>query len=132
MLSPIQTIEIFRKQSEPQAFAAGTVIYEQNTPANCMYGILSGEVTVLANGQEVETLKAGEVFGVGAMIRKSPRRHGAIAKTDCQLLSLDEDRFLFAVQETPMFALTVMAAYSDRLDMLIRAQQGHLATPNSL
>ena len=35
--------------------------------------------------------------------------------------SLDEERFLFVVQETPMFALDVIRSYSDRLRRLKRS-----------
>jgi CRP-like cAMP-binding protein len=39
---------------------------------------------------------------------------------DSKLASVDEKRFLFAVQETPMFALQVMKSYSERLSRLQR------------
>ena len=37
-----------------------------------------------------------------------------IYETDCKLAFLDRKHFLFAVQQTPMFALEVMRSYSDR------------------
>ncbi|HIK54822.1 MAG TPA: cyclic nucleotide-binding domain-containing protein [Synechococcales cyanobacterium M55_K2018_004] len=118
MLDPTQTIQIFQKHAEPKVFAAGSVIFEQGQPVDFMYGILEGEVDVVLNGKVVETLKPGQVFGAGALIRQDGRRHTAIARTDCKLAYLDESRFLFAVQETPMFALEVLKAYADRLDRI--------------
>ena len=46
-----------------------------------------------------------------------PRR-GETAKTDSLLAFLDREHFMFAVQQTPMFALEVMKSYSDRLRRL--------------
>ncbi|MFM8309662.1 MAG: cyclic nucleotide-binding protein, partial [Microcystis aeruginosa] len=42
----------------------------------------------------------------------------AIAKTDCKLAYLNQPQFLFAVQETPMFAIKVLRSYSDRFRKL--------------
>jgi CRP/FNR family transcriptional regulator, cyclic AMP receptor protein len=86
-----------------------------------MYGVLEGEVEVFHEGRSLELLKAGDVFGVGALLGEGIRFHTAVAKTDCQLAFLDQERFLFAVQETPVFALRVLQAYSDRLNRLAQA-----------
>nr|WP_199194167.1 Crp/Fnr family transcriptional regulator [Pleurocapsa sp. CCALA 161] len=42
----------------------------------------------------------------------------AIAKTDCKLAIMERKNFLFAVQQTPMFALEIMRSYSDRIRRL--------------
>jgi len=115
MLSPVQTISIFQKQPDPQVFSAGQVIFEEGQPGDFMYGIIEGEVEILINNKVVETIHLGEVFGVGVLVRVKNRTYTAIAKTDSKLAFLDESRFLFAVQETPMFALHVIKNYSERL-----------------
>jgi CRP/FNR family cyclic AMP-dependent transcriptional regulator len=38
----------------------------------------------------------------------------AVARSDSVLAVLNRHRFLFLVQETPMFALSVMSAMADR------------------
>jgi CRP/FNR family transcriptional regulator, cyclic AMP receptor protein len=95
MLDPAITLSIFQRQPEPKSFSAGDV-----------------------NQRAVETLHCGEVFGVGALVSTGPRPYTAIAKTACKLAFLDEKRFLFVVQETPLFALQVMKSYSERLNRL--------------
>ena len=45
-------------------------------------------------------------------------RGSETAKTDSLLAFLDREHFMFAVQQTPMFALEVMKSYSDRLRRL--------------
>ncbi|MGK7871854.1 MAG: Crp/Fnr family transcriptional regulator [Xenococcaceae cyanobacterium] len=115
MLKPAKTVELFQKQPEPLTFSAGEVIFEEGQPGDVMYGIIEGEVDMLVNSKVVETIKTGDVFGEGALVQPEHTRGStAIAKTDCKLAFLDKERFLFAVQQTPMFALEVMRSYSDR------------------
>lgn len=118
MLSPVVTIGIFQKQPVHQKFSAGEVIFEQGQPGEYMYGILEGKIDISVNGKIVETIEAGEVFGVGVLVGVNNRTYTAIAQTDCTLTYLDDKRFLFAVQETPMFALMVIKNYSERLTRL--------------
>ncbi|MER3492426.1 MAG: cyclic nucleotide-binding protein [Mastigocladus sp. ERB_26_2] len=124
MLEPIQTITIFQKQPDPVIFSPGQVIFQEGQPGDCMYGVVEGKVDLLVNGRVVETIEAGNVFGTGVLIGIKNRTYTAIAKTDCKLASLDQARFLFAVQETPVFAIEVIRNYSERLNRL-RQQELH-------
>ncbi|MBF2009236.1 cyclic nucleotide-binding domain-containing protein [Chlorogloeopsis fritschii PCC 9212] len=115
MLVPAETVRIFQNQPELR-FSPGQVIFEQGQEGDFMYGILMGEVELRVDGKVVEIIKAGDVFGEGALVHPARNRAStAIAKTDCIIASMNKDRFLFAVQETPMFALQVMQSFSERL-----------------
>ncbi len=119
MLEPLQTVIIFQKNCQPHLVKAGEVIFQQGEAGDIMYGIIEGEVQFSLDGKLAETLKVGDVFGEGAIVHpKHLRRSTATAKTDCQLAFLDKERFMFAVQQTPIFALEVMRSYSDRVDSL--------------
>lgn len=119
MLSPVETIQILQKQSDSKSYAAGEVIFAQDESGSEMYGVLEGQVELQIDGQVVETIEAGDVFGEGALVHSDGKRYStAIAKTDCKLLPLNKEHFLFAIQETPMFALEVMRSYSDRIRRL--------------
>ncbi|MEH2112843.1 Crp/Fnr family transcriptional regulator [Nostoc sp.] len=118
MLSPVVTVSIFQKQPDPKGFSAGQVIFEEGQPGDEMYGILEGEVDILVNGKIIETIETGEVFGAGVLVGVKNRTYSAIAKVDSKLGFLDREGFLFAVQETPVFALQVMKSYSERLSRL--------------
>nr|WP_290221571.1 cyclic nucleotide-binding domain-containing protein [Trichocoleus desertorum] len=120
MLDPVATLSIFQRQPQPQRFSTDQVIFEIGQPAELMYGILSGTVGLLINNRVIETLERGEVFGVGALIGAKTRTYTAVAETECELAFLDQKRFLFAVQETPIFALEVMKSYSERLSRLVK------------
>jgi CRP/FNR family transcriptional regulator, cyclic AMP receptor protein len=121
MLEPAQVVEIFQKQPELKTFHAQETIFQAGDEADYMYGIISGEVDMQHHGKILETLKPGDIFGVGGIIEAGQRLNTAIAKTDCQLAYLDRQHFLFAVQETPMFAIEVMRHYSLRLHHLEKA-----------
>ena len=119
MLEPVRTIELFQKPPSPQTFAAGSVIFQAGEHSNVIYGIISGEVEILVNGKVVETIQQGDVFGEGSLVHLDHLRDAtAIAKTDSFLAFLDREHFMFAVQQTPMFALEIMKSYSDRLRRL--------------
>lgn len=116
LLQPVETVQIFQRKGNPKTFAVGEVIFAAGEPATAMYGIVTGEVNILVGGKVVETLTLGDVFGIGALLHQDTTRTStAIAKTECQIVSLDREHFLFAVQETPLFALEVMKSFSDRI-----------------
>ena len=118
MLEPVRTVQIFQAQPELKTLAAGEVLYREGDVGDYMYGIAEGEIELVHQGVVLETLEPGEVFGVGGMLGVGLRRTDAIAKTDCKLAYLNQKHFLFAVQETPMFAINVMKDYSKRLRKL--------------
>ena len=119
MLYPAKTVELYQKPPSPQTFAAGELIFAEGEVGEVIYGILEGEVELWVNGQAIETIKTGDIFGEGALVHEDHKRAStAIAKTECQLAFLDREHFLFAVQQTPLFALEVMRSYSDRLRRL--------------
>ncbi|PZD71145.1 hypothetical protein C1752_07873 [Acaryochloris thomasi RCC1774] len=116
MLKPVETIEILQKQPDSQAFTAGDTIFSEGETGKVMYGILEGKVEILVDGNVLETIDSGDIFGAGALVHVDHKRQStAIAKTDCKLASLDQRHFLFAIENTPMFAVEVMRSYSNRL-----------------
>jgi CRP/FNR family transcriptional regulator, cyclic AMP receptor protein len=119
MLEPARTVSIFQKTPDPLSFCAGDVIFEIGQTGNVMYGVIEGTVDLVVNGTVVETIQTGDVFGEGVLVHPSKvRASTAIAKTNCTLACLDERRFLFAIQTTPMFAVEIMRSFSERLRRL--------------
>ncbi|MFB2881208.1 Crp/Fnr family transcriptional regulator [Floridanema aerugineum] len=122
MLEPAKTVLIYQKQPGIKEFSKGEVIFEAGEIGAVMYGVLEGVVDLYVGNKVVETIETGDVFGEGALVHESHKRATtAVAKTNCKLAYLDKDRFLFAVHETPVFALEVMRSYSNRLRRLKEA-----------
>lgn len=98
----------------------GTTIFREGEHGTSMYVILSGDVTVTADGKPLATLHENDIFGEMSLIDKLPRSATVMAKTECKLAAVDERQFLFLVHETPTFALDVMRVIVARLRTLDR------------
>jgi voltage-gated potassium channel len=72
----------------PSDFAAGTVVMRRGQPGDCMYFIVSGEITIQIKPHPV-SMGPGEFFGELALITGEPRSATAVARTTCELLYLD-------------------------------------------
>ena len=119
MLLPVKTVEIFQTSLSPKTFAPGEIIFKSGDSGDVMYGLVEGEVEISVKGKILETIYQGDIFGEGALVHlDSKRASSAIAKTECKLVFMDRKSFLFAVQQTPMFAIEVMKSYSDRIRRL--------------
>lgn len=106
---------LFRNVEDFETYTAGQTIFEQGQDGDLMYVVKEGEVELVVNGMVVETLDPGDMFGEMALIEKQSRSATARAKTDCQLVPINEKRFTLLVAQTPYFALTVMRTMSERL-----------------
>lgn len=102
-------------RNEAVVFKAGETVFSEGDPADFMYVVRSGEVEIVVNGKVVDTVGEAGIFGEMALIDREKRSATVRAKTDCDLLQLDERRFLFFVDETPFFALDVMRILVERL-----------------
>ena len=115
-LDPATTVQIYQRHSDTKTVAAGETIFRAGDSGDHMYGLLDGEVEEYVDGLLMETIVTGDVFGIGALVHTEGKRVStAVAKTDCKLAFMDQQRFLYAVQETPMFAVEALRSYSNRL-----------------
>lgn len=111
----MHALNLFRNDDNRQTFAAGAQIFAADEPGQNMYVVNDGRVDIVSDGRVLETVGPGGIFGEMALIDKAHRSAGAVAKTDCTLVLIDERRFLYLVQESPFFALSVMGVMADRL-----------------
>jgi CRP/FNR family cyclic AMP-dependent transcriptional regulator len=108
-------IELLQRSGQVEEFAAGETIFSEGEEADRMYVVSEGSVTLSINGDVVETLGPGGLFGEMAVIDREPRSAKAVAESDSTLVAIDKRRFWFLVQETPYFAEIVMRVMSHRL-----------------
>ncbi len=111
----MKVLGLFNNSQSVLSVPAGGVVFETGDPGTEMYGVIEGEIELRSADRVVGTLGPDDVFGEMALIDHSPRSLTAVAVTETQLAVIDEHRFLFLVQETPMFALSVMSAMADRV-----------------
>lgn len=109
-------LELFKTEPNPQRFKAGEIIFREGDRGDQMYVIQSGEVDILLGKQHFATVGPGEPIGEMALINPgSPRSASVIAKTDCALVTIDQKRFTFLIQQNPFFAIDVMRILASRL-----------------
>ena len=94
---------------------AGETIFEKGQPGDVMFLIKEGMVEIKLEEKTLQTFSKGDIFGEMALISDEPRSATAIAKTSCKLLPVNEEHFLFLVQQTPYFSLHVMNILAQRL-----------------
>jgi CRP/FNR family transcriptional regulator, cyclic AMP receptor protein len=108
-------IGLLQRSGESEEYPAGATLFTQGDPAEHMYVVSSGSVTLSIDGRVVETVGPGGLFGEMAVIEREPRSGTAVAETDTTVVGIDKRRFWFLVQETPYFAEIVMKVMAGRL-----------------
>ena len=116
----LDTMRALASKSEVLTLNSGDVLFNTGDSGLTMYGILEGSVRLswkdsLGN-QGHEDIPSGHVFGAGALVMGDHQRLGtATAIEDCRLIEMTREKFLFAVQEAPMFAIELLASIDERL-----------------
>ncbi len=114
-------ITIFEYTRPNSAFEAGETIFRQGDIPNLVYIIKSGIVDIVLNGEVIESLVEGDIFGEMALVDDSPRSASAVSRTDSTLVSLDQDAFENYVHATPHFAVQVLKITTSRLRKMLDA-----------
>lgn len=107
--------EVFKYDPGARHIPAGEVLFHEGDTADTMFIVLEGEVDLTLDGSLIDTACPGHVFGEMAMIEKGTRSSTARARTDAFIVPVDRSRFLYLVQNTPHFAVDVMASMAYRL-----------------
>ena len=108
-------LNLFKFVKDQVSFPAGHVIFTEDETGNVAYVVIEGEVDLTYHGHLLETVTSGGLLGEMALLDHQTRSATATAKTEVKMVTIDHDRFIFMVQETPMFALEVMKVMSERL-----------------
>jgi CRP-like cAMP-binding protein len=119
-VNALDTMRALASEGEVMTVQPGELIFSSGEAGDCMFGVLEGEVQLSWNGDTGhEQIHAGDVFGAGALVTSEHRRYGdARALTACRLLVMNREKFLFAVQESPMFAIELLGSIDQRLRQL--------------
>lgn len=119
----LSTIRALAGKRPPRHLNAGEVIFHVGESGDTFYGVVSGRVELSWGIDQMEIIEAGSCFGAGALADPEHRRFStATALTDTELLEMNREQFLFAMQELPMFGLEMLHDLELRLQK--RRQQG--------
>ena len=97
------------------AFPAGSVVFNQGDPGDCMYVVQSGVIEMVIGDKVVEVCGPNEAIGFMSMIDTAPRSSTARVKEAVELSAIDPRKFRFMVDEVPNFALYIMGAMARRI-----------------
>ena len=115
-ISALHTIQALAGSIAVRRLQPLQVLYEAGTPGDSIFCILSGSIELTWEGGGRECFEPGQVFGVGALVTPDHRRHAtACALELSEVLEMNREEFLFAVQESPMFAVELLASLEQRL-----------------
>jgi CRP/FNR family cyclic AMP-dependent transcriptional regulator len=97
------------------AFPAGSVIFKEGEPGNCLYVIQSGVVEMLIHDKVVDVCGANEAVGFLSVIDGAPRTATARVKDAAEVSVIDQRKFRFMLDEVPNFASYIIDAMSHRI-----------------
>jgi CRP-like cAMP-binding protein len=96
-------------------FQAGSTIFNQGDPGNCLYVVQEGVVEIVIHDKVVEVCGPNEAIGFMSMIDGAPRSSTARVKETAQVSIIDQRNFRFMVDEVPNFAQYIMEAMALRI-----------------
>jgi CRP/FNR family cyclic AMP-dependent transcriptional regulator len=108
-------LALFADSHDTVDYKAGDSIFNEQQAGDVMYVVLQGMVELRMQDKLLDLVKPGQIFGELALIDAMQRSATAVAKQNCHLAWLDEDKFLELVHETPRFSLYVMKVLAQRL-----------------
>ena len=119
----------FEAAGKEEAVQPGHVFFAENEKAGFlrrdkMYFLIEGQVGLVAKGQALGFVKAGEIFGEMGALTDVARTATAVAKSQCRVYSIDDKQFNNALQKKPEFALMMMGVLITRLRGMIAKQSG--------
>jgi len=119
---------VLKHVDRAKSFEPGSTIFKKGDTGRTMFAVYSGQVNIVVEGNVVESLTEGDIFGEMSLIDNQPRSADAVAGENCKVIEIDEKSFLFMTDHTPRFALQVMrlvaARLRDRMADLERLKSG--------
>lgn len=115
-------------QSAVESFPAGATLFRQGDTGTHAYLVLNGETVVNVATEHgevtVAALGRGDLVGEIAAFAATPRTASVVARTDCQLLRIEQVTIRAMIADSPDAALSVIAELGTRFQRL----NGSLAT----
>jgi CRP/FNR family transcriptional regulator, cyclic AMP receptor protein len=108
-------INLFKSSPDAYVVQPGEALFREGDAGDSMFAVIEGDIEVTLGGEVIEHVGPGGVLGELALIDASPRAATATASVTSRIARVDEQHFMFLVQQHPTFALQVMRVMADRL-----------------
>jgi CRP/FNR family transcriptional regulator, cyclic AMP receptor protein len=125
--SNVLDADLFRHDPNARPVAPGESLFEFGEAGQEMFVVTRGHIELrLPNGEAIEVVGPGGLFGEMALVDGSPRAATATAISTAEVVPLSPARFSYLVQNTPYFALELMRVMARRLRRMNEAVAGKL------
>jgi CRP-like cAMP-binding protein len=115
----LNTIAALASKRALSSVKQGDIIFRAGELGEKLFSVVSGAVQLQWGDDGVETIGPGSSFGVGVLVDPERRRFAtAVALCDSELLEMNREEFLFAMQELPMFGLEMLHDLEQRLQRI--------------
>jgi len=108
-------LKMFNHWKEVEEHKAQTVIFEEGTPADALYVILSGEIALNLRGERLGVEGVGGIIGEMAISPSATLKTTATSLTDVRLARLSRYQLNMLMAKNTEFSLQVMATLANRL-----------------
>lgn len=117
---PTATIQRLLSCATTRKVRRGATIFAKGDAGTQLIAVLSGRIKIVVSSPEgrelvLNVVHEGDVFGEIALFDGRPRTAGALAISDCELMSIDRRHFLPLVREQPDVALKLIEILCARL-----------------
>ncbi len=108
-------LELFGSEDNVLEVKAENNVFSEGDDGGEMYVVLEGIIALKVGYEIIDIVEEGGLMGEMAIIDAKKRSATALAKTDCRMVPVSQDRFLETVKEKPEFALHVMSVLANRI-----------------
>ncbi len=113
-------LEVY-KDYERLSVKTGTIIFREKDPADVMYVIISGRVSISKQVMEgidktLSVLEEGEYFGEMSLLLKANRSATVTAMEDTELVKLERDGFKQILRDFPDAGMAMLIQLATRLE----------------
>ena len=95
--------------------AAGAALFKEGSAGALAYVVQEGRVAVSIQGNVVQRVGPGGIFGEMALVDQSTRAASAVAETECALLAINRTVFVNLVKANPEFGAALLGAVAERV-----------------
>lgn len=104
-------------------FSAGSVLFREGDPGDCVFFIMSGQVRVsktLNDGSEKELalLGDGDIVGEMGVLDERPRTATVTAVENTEVMQVDKDNFLASMEQQPKLAIDFLKLLAGRIHQM--------------
>ncbi len=107
--------------AEEVLYPEGATVFEEGQPADGLYVIVRGQVTLMKDAEEVVSLGEREALGAWTLFEAELRVMSARAAKESLLLRVDREDFYDLLLDYPEMGQSILKALVRRLRNLIKA-----------